>query len=145
MRNYSDERLRKLSVSKDQGLSWGDIFSDESLIEPICQASMININRPFKKEYDKHLITWVPSIGVGNISFYKGNVFKEWSGDLIVVATKIKNIIRLVIENNKIQKKELILSKSYGRIRDLEINHRGEIFFIVDDNKSSLWKIEKAI
>jgi len=50
MRNYTDDRLRKLSVSKDQGISWGDIFSDESLIEPICQASMINIQRPFKKE-----------------------------------------------------------------------------------------------
>ena len=50
MRNYTNDRLRKLSVSKDQGISWGDIFSDESLIEPICQASMINIQRPFKKE-----------------------------------------------------------------------------------------------
>ena len=50
MRNYTDDRLRKLSISKDQGISWGDIFSDESLIEPICQASMINIHRPFKKE-----------------------------------------------------------------------------------------------
>ena len=50
MRNYTDDRLRKLSISKDQGISWGDIFSDQSLIEPICQASMINIHRPFKKE-----------------------------------------------------------------------------------------------
>ncbi len=101
-------------------------------------------NEPFKKKYDKPFITWVPSVGVGNFLFYKGEVFKEWSGDLIVVATKIGNIIRLEIEDNKIKKKELILNKNFGRIRDLEINQRGEIFFIVDDNKSSLWKIEKA-
>ena len=50
MRNYTDDRLRKLSISKDQGISWGDIYSDSSLIEPICQASMINIRRPLKKE-----------------------------------------------------------------------------------------------
>ena len=101
-------------------------------------------NEPFKKKYDKHLITWVPSIGVGNISFYKGEVFKEWSGDLMVVATKIGNIIRLEIENNTIKKKELILDKNFGRIRDLEINHKGVVFFIVDDSKSNLWRIEKA-
>ena len=101
-------------------------------------------DEPFKKKYDKHFITWVPSIGVGNISFYKGEVFKEWSGDLMVVATKIENIIRLEIEKNKIKNKELILDKNFGRIRDLEINHKGELFFIVDDSKSSLWKIEKA-
>lgn len=101
-------------------------------------------NRPFKKKYDKLFITWVPSIGVGNFLFYKGDVFKEWSGDLMIVATKIENIIRLEIKNNKIQRKELILDKKFGRIRDLEINHKGEIFFIIDDSKSSLWRIEKA-
>ena len=50
MRNYTDDRLRKLAISKDQGISWGDIYSDSRLIEPICQASMINIQRPLKKE-----------------------------------------------------------------------------------------------
>ena len=50
MRNYTDDRLRKLAISKDQGISWGDIYSDSNLIEPICQASMINIRRPFKSQ-----------------------------------------------------------------------------------------------
>ena len=50
MRNYTDDRLRKLSLSKDQGISWGNIYSHESLIEPICQASMINIRRPFTND-----------------------------------------------------------------------------------------------
>jgi len=101
-------------------------------------------DKPFKKKYDRPFITWVPSIGVGNISFYKGEAIKEWSGDLIVVATKIENILRLEIENNKIKRKELILNKNFGRIRDLEFNYKGEVFFIVDERKSSLWKIEKA-
>ena len=50
MRNYTDDRLRKLAISKDQGTSWGDIYSDSNLIEPICQASMINIRRPLKSQ-----------------------------------------------------------------------------------------------
>tara|TARA_B100000242_G_scaffold294332_1_gene276449 strand:- start:1535 stop:2635 length:1101 start_codon:yes stop_codon:yes gene_type:complete len=50
MRNYTDDRLRKLAVSQDQGITWSDIYSHKNLIEPICQASMINIKRPFKKE-----------------------------------------------------------------------------------------------
>ena len=50
MRNYTDDRLRKLAISKDQGISWGDIYSDINLIEPICQASMINIRRPLKSQ-----------------------------------------------------------------------------------------------
>ena len=50
MRNYNDDRLRKLSISEDQGESWKNIYSDNFLIEPICQASMISIRRPLKKE-----------------------------------------------------------------------------------------------
>ena len=50
MRNYTEDRLRKLAVSLDQGITWSDIYSHENLIEPICQASMINVKRPFKKD-----------------------------------------------------------------------------------------------
>lgn len=42
MRNY--DRLvhaRALSISEDAGESWGELWRDETLVEPICQASMI--------------------------------------------------------------------------------------------------------
>ena len=41
MRNYApDERHRKITFSDDGGLTWSDIQSDTTLIEPICQASL---------------------------------------------------------------------------------------------------------
>lgn len=50
MRNYTDDRLRKMSISEDQGKSWNKIYSDNFLIEPVCQASMISVKIPFKRE-----------------------------------------------------------------------------------------------
>lgn len=42
MRNYDrSQKNRRISISRDGGLSWGDLRSDPVLIEPICQASMI--------------------------------------------------------------------------------------------------------
>tara|TARA_Y100000992_G_scaffold128137_1_gene84261 strand:- start:453 stop:1418 length:966 start_codon:yes stop_codon:yes gene_type:complete len=42
MRNYDrDQMNRKISISKDYGNNWGDIYYDETLIEPICQASIL--------------------------------------------------------------------------------------------------------
>ena len=42
MRNYDrSEKSRKVSLSKDGGLTWGDIYPDKNLIEPICQASLL--------------------------------------------------------------------------------------------------------
>lgn len=42
MRNYDrTQKSRKISFSEDGGMSWGDIVSDPSLIEPVCQASLL--------------------------------------------------------------------------------------------------------
>lgn len=41
MRNYDrSKKTRKISISEDGGLNWSNIFAHETLIEPICQASM---------------------------------------------------------------------------------------------------------
>ena len=41
MRNYDrSQHSRKVSVSGDGGITWGDVCADPALIEPICQASI---------------------------------------------------------------------------------------------------------
>lgn len=45
MRNYErTEKSRKVSISNDAGLIWGDIYSDITLIEPICQGSLLRFS-----------------------------------------------------------------------------------------------------
>lgn len=46
MRNYDrSQKSRKVSFSDDGGISWSDLQSDPVLIEPICQASMLMVQR----------------------------------------------------------------------------------------------------
>lgn len=41
MRNYDrNVRTRKVSLSSDGGMTWGELYSDATLIEPICQGSI---------------------------------------------------------------------------------------------------------
>jgi sialidase-1 len=44
MRNYEGQHCRAVSISKDSGESWSEITHDPTLIEPVCQASMITYN-----------------------------------------------------------------------------------------------------
>lgn len=97
----------------------------------------------FKDKYDKPIITWVPSIAVGQINFYSGETFKEWNGDLIVSATKTGILLRLSLRNDEVINKELILNQDIGRIRDFEIDSNGDIFIITDQKNSTLWKLTK--
>ena len=49
MRNYDrSQKSRKVSVSRDGGASWGKIYPDKTLIEPLCQGSMLNWSKPSK-------------------------------------------------------------------------------------------------
>lgn len=51
MRNSSEMRYRQISISKDGGRSWSDIYSDTTLIEPVCQGSLIRYDYPGKKKF----------------------------------------------------------------------------------------------
>ena len=41
IRNYRDKGHRGISISKDGGLTWSKVTSDPTLLEPVCQASLI--------------------------------------------------------------------------------------------------------
>ena len=114
--------------------------------------SKIGDGEPFKEEYDKPLISWVPSIAPSNIQFYNGNLFADWKGDLFVTSLKYHMLIKLQIENSKVISEETILRgckmhkkpcQNIGRIRDIEIGNDGTIYIISDEEESSLFKISK--
>ena len=115
-------------------------------------GTKIGDGEPFKEEYDKPLISWVPSIAPSNIQFYNGNMFEDWKGDLLVTSLKFHMLIKLEIKNNKVVNEEIIFRgckihkepcHKIGRIRDIEIDKSGGIYIITDEPESSLWKIFK--
>ena len=89
------------------------------------------------------LITWVPSIGIGTIQFYKGNIFPDWEGDMLVSGLSGRCLIRLAFVDGRIASEEVIFKNKIGRIRDFEIDAAGNIFLISDDGSSGLWRLTK--
>ncbi|HLO82465.1 MAG TPA: sialidase family protein [Chitinophagaceae bacterium] len=51
MRNYNNIRVRQTSVSKDGGETWASLQGDPTLIEPVCQASLIWYNYKGRKPF----------------------------------------------------------------------------------------------
>jgi glucose/arabinose dehydrogenase len=80
-------------------------------------------------------------MAIGSIQFYNGSVFPEWQGDLIVSSLNGQSLIRLDYENNTIVGEEIIFKDKIGRIRDFEIDKKGNIYLISDSPNSSLWKL----
>jgi sialidase-1 len=51
IRNYREKGHRGISISRDGGLTWSNVVSDPTLIEPVCMASIIRYTEspPFTK------------------------------------------------------------------------------------------------
>jgi len=61
---------------------------------------------------------WVPSIGPSGMAFSSSGIYKDWKGNLFVGSLKFEYLERLVIENNKVIKREKVLDK-IGRVRNV--------------------------
>ena len=47
------------------------------------------------------------------------------------------------MDNNQIINETILLKDEIGRIRDVEIDTKGNVYLISDQKKSSLWKLTK--
>jgi len=57
MRNYRGTHRRAWALSKDRGMTWSPAADDETLIEPVCQASVIRWISSKKNEKDPILFS----------------------------------------------------------------------------------------
>ena len=84
---------------------------------------------------------WVPSIGVGGIKFYHGDLFPEWQNSLLIGSLKFQYLSILERDGQNFKEEKIIFKNKIGRIRDIEINDEGEIFLIADEANTFLYKL----
>ena len=104
-------------------------------------GTKIGDGSPFNEDYKYPILSWVPSIAPSDLIFYYGKEFPEWGGDILVTSLKYKLLIRLDYDDGKITNKEIIFKDKIGRLRDVDINSKGEIYLITDEPNSSIWKL----
>ena len=86
MRNYDRTQMnRKISLSNDYGESWGNIYDDKALIEPICQASILRYS--FKGFGRNHLLFINPADKNKRLNMtlrLSNDLGRTWKGEFIL-------------------------------------------------------------
>ena len=80
---------------------------------------------------EQPLYYWIPSIGPSGMAFSTSGIYKNWTDDLFVGSLKFEYLERLVIENNKVIKREKILDK-IGRVREVVESPDGFLYIGVE-------------
>jgi len=144
---------KKIYIS-NHGAKGGDFFGEVKFGENYgwkiigwggtnYSGTSIGDGSAWKPGFTKPIWTWTPSIAVCNILIYDGKTHPEWKGDVLVTSLKYRTLYRLDFEDGKVKSQHVVFKDRIGRIRDIEVNSKGEIFLINANSYASLWKLEK--
>ncbi|WP_323681738.1 PQQ-dependent sugar dehydrogenase [Lamprobacter sp.] len=85
------------------------------------------------------LVVWTPSIAPSGMTFYTGNDFPDWQGDLISGALKFQQLRRTDLDGNRVIGEEKL---SIGRrVRDVRQGPEGGLYILTDEPDGALIRI----
>ena len=97
-----------------------------------------------KEGMEQPVVYWVPSIAPSGMTFYTGNKFPKWNGNLFVGALRGAHLRRVTLENGKVTDQEELLSNLHERIRDVRNGPDGYLYIITDSSNGRLIRLEPA-
>jgi glucose/arabinose dehydrogenase len=106
---------------------------------------------PVAEGVDQPIIVWLPSIAPSGLSFYGGDRFPSWKGNLFVGSSRRGEVPRTgglerVVLNDKLEelRRETLLTELHQRIRDVRQGPDGLLYVITDEDDGAVLRIEPA-
>lgn len=87
---------------------------------------------------------WDPVIGPSGMAFYNGNLFPAWQGNLFVGGHATSDLVRLVLDGEKVVGEERLLKDLQPkpeRIRDVCVGPDGAIYVVTDSSAARILKL----
>lgn len=94
------------------------------------------------KEFQPPVRSWTPVISPSGATFYTGELFLGWNGDLLAGGLSSMALVRLRLDGERVAIEERISMQR--RIRDVLQTPDGAILLIVDDAKGELLRLTPA-
>jgi len=106
---------------------------------------------PLGPGIEQPLILWLPSIAPTGLTFYTGDRFPAWTGNLFVGSARRGEIPRTgglerVVLNDRLEelRRETLLTDLHQRIRDVRQGPDGLLYVLTDEDDGALLRLEPA-
>ena len=76
---------------------------------------------------------WVPSIGPSGLAIYRGELFPQWQGHLLLGSLINEEMRRLRLDGTAVIEDEAIFPEIKGRVRDVRVLTDGSIVALTDE------------
>jgi glucose/arabinose dehydrogenase len=96
------------------------------------------------KGMEDGLVVWVPSIAPSGMAVYRGAMFPEWNGDLLVGALVDREVRRIRLSaDGEVLGQESLLKGLGARIRDVRVAPDGSLWVTTDDPAGKVLRVSR--
>ncbi len=90
------------------------------------------------------IVHWVPSIAPSGLAVYRGAMFPEWNGDLLVGALVDREVRRVQLSlDGKVIGQESLFKQVGDRIRDVRVAPDGSVWLTTDDAAGKVLRVSR--
>lgn len=91
---------------------------------------------------EQSLVHFVPSIAPSGFTYYDGELFPKWKGDLFLGGLKSKQVRRIEMNRDgSLGDQEALFTELKQRIRDVETGPDGALYFVTDSKNGALYRV----
>lgn len=91
---------------------------------------------------EQPILHWTPSIAPSGMTFYTGDKYPGWQGNLFVGSLKFELVSRITLNGNQYVEEEHLLKDEIGRIRDIQQGPDGYLYVLTDASNGGLYRLE---
>jgi glucose/arabinose dehydrogenase len=92
--------------------------------------------------FEPPLLYWKPSIAPSGMTWYDGDKFPQWKGNVFVGSLVQRHLRRLVIRDSQVVRQEKLLEELGERIRDVRTGPDGYLYLLTDSSSGRLLRLE---
>ncbi len=93
---------------------------------------------------EQPVVYWKPSISPSGMTFYNGDQFPKWKGNLFIGALSGAHLRRLTFEGDKVVAQEELLADEGERIRNVQQGPDGLLYLLTDEGNGKVLRLEPA-
>ena len=105
--------------------------------------------RPGHAGFEPPVVYWMPAIAVSGMTFYTGDKFPKWKGDVFVASMRTGEIpgtghLERILFNEKMEelRREALLVELRQRMRDVRQGPDGLLYVLTDEKQGAVLRIE---
>ncbi len=156
---YGNRNVQGMALNPKTGVVWAQEHGPRGGDEVNILKSGANYGWPaitYGINYDGSVITnerkragmeqpvlhWTPSIAPSGMTFYDGDKFPDWKGDIFVGALRDRNLRRVKLDGDREAGQETLLDELGERIRDVRTGPDGYLYVLTDSPDGQIIRLE---